>query len=328
MNNRREFITLLGGAAAAWPFAAQAQQPAMPVIGFLSSRSPAESANLMAGFRKGLVEGDDRKDGNVAVEYRWAEGAFDRLPTLSSDLVARQVAVIVAVGNTVSAVAAKAATTRIPIVFVIGDDPVKVGLVASLNRPGGNITGVSVLGTALEAKRMELLRELIPKTSTIAFLLNANSPNKEHVVAEVQAAARTLGQEVVIVQAGTASEFESAFASLSKQRASALAVQGDPLFSIAREQLITLAAYYAVPAIYQWREFVHAGGLISYGTNLADAYRIAGVYAGRIINGAKPAELPVQQPTKFELVINLKTAKALGLQIPDKLLALADEAIE
>jgi ABC-type uncharacterized transport system substrate-binding protein len=259
---------------------------------------------------------------------RWAEGAFDRLPTLSSDLVARQVAVIVAVGNTVSAVAAKAATTKIPIVFVIGDDPVKVGLVASLNRPGGNITGVSVLGTALEAKRMELLRELIPKTSTIAFLLNANSPNKADVVAEVQAAARTLGQEVVIVQAGTASEFESAFASLIKQRAGALAVQGDPLFSIAREQLITLAAYYAVPAIYQWREFVQAGGLISYGTNLGDAYRIAGVYAGRIINGAKPAELPVQQPTKFELIINLTTAKALGLTIPDKLLALADEVIE
>jgi ABC-type uncharacterized transport system substrate-binding protein len=325
---RREFITLLGGAAAGWPLGARGQQAAMPVIGFLSSRSPAESANLVAGFRKGLIEGDDRKHGNVAIEFRWAEGAFDRLPILSSDLVARQVAVIVAAGNTVSAVAAKAATTKIPIVFVIGDDPVQVGLVASLNRPDGNITGVTVLGTALEPKRMELMREMIPKNSTIAFLLNANSPNKEDVAAEVQATARTLGQELVIVQAGTRSEFESAFLSLIKQRAGALAVQGDPLFTIGRERLIALAAHYAVPAIYQWREFVQAGGLISYGTNLADAYRIAGVYAGRIINGAKPADPPVQQPTKYELVVNLKTAKALGLAIPATLLARADELIE
>jgi putative ABC transport system substrate-binding protein len=236
--------------------------------------------------------------------------------------------VIVAVGNTVSAVAAKTATSTTPIVFVIGDDPVKVGLVASLSRPGGNITGVSVLGTVLEAKRIELLRELTPKASTIAFLLNTNSPNKEEVAAEVEAAARRIGQELVIVQAGAPSEFESAFANLLKQRAGALAVQGDPLFSIGRERLIALAAHYGVPAIYQWREFVQAGGLMSYGTNLADAYGMAGLYAGRILDGAKPAELPVQQPTKFELAINLNTAKALRIEVPATLLARADDVIE
>jgi putative tryptophan/tyrosine transport system substrate-binding protein len=324
---RRDAIIALVATAAVWPFGARAQSHAKAVVGFLSSRSPAESSNLVAAIQAGLREATEGKFEKVTVEYRWAEGRFERLPDLALDLIRQNVGVILTAGNTVSALAAQRATQTIPIVFVIGDDPVKAGLVTSLNRPNGNITGITVLGTALEAKRLELLYQLAP-ASTVGFLLNPNGPNRDFVVAEVQDAARRLHQRLILVSATGQEAFDEAFQRLIEEGAGALAVGADPIFTIQRKPLIRLAAKNKLPAIYQWREFAEDGGLISYGTNLADGYRLAAVYAGRILQGVKPADLPVQQAAKFELVINLKTANALGLTVPPSLLARADEVIE
>jgi putative tryptophan/tyrosine transport system substrate-binding protein len=324
---RRTFITLLGGAAG-WPLAASAQQPAMPVIGFLNSGFPAERASFVAAFRQGLKETGYVEGRTVAIEYRFAEGHYDRLTSLASDLVHHQVAVIAATGDTVSALAAKRATVTTSIVFVIGSDPVKEGLVASFNRPGGNITGVSVISSALVSKHFELLHELVPQATVIGVLLNPDNPNADFELSDLQSAARSMGLRLVVVRANTESGIESAFASLVQQHGAALLVEPDAFFLDRREQLVALAAHQAIPTIYSRREAPAVGGLISYGTNFAEVYRQAGVYVGQILNGMKPADLPVMQPTKFELVINSKTAKTLGLTVPDKLLALADEVIE
>jgi putative ABC transport system substrate-binding protein len=323
---RRNFITFLGGAAA-WPLAARAQQPAVPVVGFLGFGSPDESAARLRAFRRGLQEAGFVEGRNVAIEFRWGEGQYDRMPALASDLVRRQVAVIAALGGTASALAAKTATTAIPIVFATGGDPVALGLVASLNRPGGNVTGVTILAAELGAKRLELLHEVAP-AATIAALFNPSNPDTEAQSGLVQAAARALGVELYVVYATGQGDLESVFASLASLRAGALAISGDQIFILASKQLADLAVRHAVPTIFPFREFPAAGGLMSYGTDAADAERLAGVYAGRLLKGEKPADLPVQQSTKFELVINLKAARALGISIPLPLLGRADEVIE
>jgi putative ABC transport system substrate-binding protein len=324
---RREFITLLGGAAA-WPLAARAQQPAMPVVGFLSSRSPNESASAVAAFRQGLTEAGYVEGQNVDIAFRWAEGQYDRLPALAADLARRQAAVIFATGGNPPAFAAKAATATIPIVFITGSDPVEVGLVASLNRPGSNVTGVSLFTSLLVAKRLELLRELVPTASIIAFLVNPNNSNAQPDTRVAHAAAARFGQQLAVLSARTENDIDAAFAILVQRRASALLVNTDSYFLTRRNQIAAQAARHVVPTIHDLREYTAAGGLVSYGTNLADAYRQGGTYVGRILKGEKPHSLPVVQPTKFDLVINLKTAKALGLDVPPMLLARADEVIE
>ncbi len=325
---RREFITLLGGAAA-WPLAARAQQPAMPVIGFLSIRSSGTDARFLVSFRQGLSEGGFVEGRNVAVEYRYAEGELDRLPSLVADLVRRQVAIIVTTGSVQGALAAKAATTTIPIVFTTGGDPVREGLVRSLNRPGGNLTGVTTSFGEAASKRLGLLREISPKVAIIGVLVNPNdSVPANNEANDMRTAARSVGQRIEILQAGTERDIDKVFASLIGLRVDALLVAPHALFATQANQLVALAARHAIPTLYWRREFVDAGGLMSYGSNLADAFRVVGVYAARILKGEKPGDLPVQQPTKFELVINLKTAKALGLDVPLYLQQLADEVIE
>jgi putative ABC transport system substrate-binding protein len=324
---RREFITLIGGAAAVWPLAARPQQPAMPVVGFLSGSSADSFAPSLAAFGKGLQETGFDKGRNVTIEYRWAEGQYDRLPALAADLVRLQVAVIVA-STSPAAVAAKAATATIPIVFASGEDPVKVGLVKSFNQPGGNATGVYSLVNGLEEKRLGLLRELVPQVNVFGAIVNPNRPDAEIQSRDLQAAARGLGLQIHIVNATSEREIDTAFSAISQLRAGALLVGADPSFIIWRNQFVALAARYAVPTMYFTHEFAVSGGLMSYGTNLPDGYRQVGIYTGQILKGEKPANLPVQQPTKFELIINLKTAKALGIEVPPGLLSIADEVIE
>lgn len=325
---RREFISLIAGTAAAWPFAARAQQPAYPVIGFLSPASPTAHATYVAGFLHGLGETGYVEGRNVAVEYRWAEDQLDRLPAMAVQLVDRRVSVILASATSAAALAAKAASPTTPVVFVIGADPVKVGLVASLNLPGGNVTGVSSLLNTLIAKRLELLCELAPTTVVIGILVNPNNPNAMSDTKELQAAALSLGRQIHVAQAKDERDFDAAFASLVQHQATALFVVPDPMFSNRRNQVVALAARHGLPAIFSLREYALAGGLLSYGPSFVDAHRQAGLYAGRILKGERPADLPVLQATRFELVLNNRTAKALGLTIPPTLLARADEVIE
>ena len=327
---RREFIVGLGSAAASslvWPLAAHSQQP-MPVVGYLSSRSPNESEAVLAAFRQGLGEAGYGVGQNVAIEYRWAEGHYDRLPALAAELVGLKVSAILAAGGPPSALAAKKATSTIPVIFSAADDPVGIGLVQSLNRPGGNVTGMSVFNATLGAKRLELLHEFVPAARTIAYLTNPANPSAHLEVSAVQEAAKTFGIDLQILKASNDQEVEAAFARLAELHAGAIIVAGEPYFDSRRAAIVGLAARYAVPASYGWRENVAMGGLLSYGTSISDSYRNSGVYCGRILKGEKPADLPVMQPTKFEMTINLKTARTLGLAIPPTLLTGADEVIE
>jgi putative ABC transport system substrate-binding protein len=326
---RRELLAALGGAVAAWPLAARAQQPAMPVIGFLDSRSPDAVLDRLRGFRQGLKDNGFVEGDNVTIVYRWAENQFDRLPELTAELVRRRVAVIAATGPPVVAFAAKAATTTIPIVFIAGEDPVRLGLVTSLARPDGNLTGVNFLNIELVAKQLELLRELVPRAARVALFVNpANPTTTESTVREAELAARTMGLQIQLLRASTSGEIDAAFATFAGERPDALFVPVDAFFASRRVQLVQLATHYRVPAIYTQREFSEIGGLMSYGSNVVDAFRQIGVYTGRILKGAKPADLPVVQSTKFELVINNQTARMQGLTVPDKLLVAADEVIE
>jgi putative ABC transport system substrate-binding protein len=326
--NRREFITLLGGAAAGWPFAARAQQSAMPVVGFMNGSSPELQSGILAAFRQGLRETGYIENQNVKIEYRWGENRYDRLPGMAADLVRRQVAVIAAT-STPAALAAKAATTTIPIVFEMGGDPIRLGLVASLNRPGGNVTGVTQLGGEIAPKRLELLHEVVPTASVIALLVNPTEPAfAETTTRDLQGAARSLGLELHVLHASAERDFDQVFAKVSQLRAGGLVIGPDSFLVARSEQLAKLALEHAVPAVSGYREFVAAGGLLSYGGSITDTYRLAGVYAARILKGEKPAELPVQQGTKVELFLNLKTAKALGITVPLPVSGRADEVIE
>jgi len=324
---RREFIAVLGGAAV-WPLAARAQQATMPVIGFLSARSPEESAHLIAAFRQGLAEGGFVEGQNVAIEFRWARGQYGLLPALAADLVSRRVNVLTTAGGEPAAVAAKRATSTIPIVFGSGSDPVRAGLVESWNRPGGNATGITFMTTLMEPKRLGLLRDLVPGVPLVGVLLNPSFPPAERQLQDIEEAARSVDQRIVIAKAGTDAELDAAFATLIKASVGGLLVGADPYFDTRRERIVAFAQQQRLPAIYQFREFAVVGGLLSYGIDVVDAYRQYGVYTARILKGARPADLPVLQPTKFELVINLKTARALGVKISDNLLSLADEVIE
>ncbi len=324
---RRDFIALLSGTAAAWPLAARAQQPAMPVIGFMSSRSPEDSVTVVAAFRGGLREGGLTEGRDVVIEFRWGRGEYDRLPALAAELVSHQVALLVAAGGDPSALAAKAATTTLPIVFGSGD-PIKAGLVASLNRPGGNATGVHILSNDLEPKRLGLMHELFPGGALFGALLNPKFPPAAQQALELVEAARTIGRPVVLLNASTDAELDAAFATLARQRVAAMLVAADPFFDTRRDQILALAAQQKLPAIYHFREYAVAGGLMSYGVSLSEAYRGVGIYAARILNGEKPANLPVIQSVKFELVINLKTAKTLDFEFPPTFSARADEVIE
>jgi putative tryptophan/tyrosine transport system substrate-binding protein len=324
---RREFISLLGGAAAAWPLAARAQQAATPVVGFLRGSTATGAEHLVAALGQGLRETGYVDGQNVVIEYRWADGYPERLPALAADLVSRQVSVIVASAST-GALAAKAATSTIPIVFVTSVDPVKTGLVATLNRPGGNATGITYLTSALGGKRLEFLQQLVPATKSVGVMVHPEQPSTEPLLSDLRAGAAVLGLQLIVSSVRSEQDFESAFADLVRQRASALILGADPLLNSRSAQIIALAARHRLPAIYTTTDWARAGGLMAWGVSLTDQYRLGGTYVGKILNGAKPADLPVWQPTKYELVINLKTAKALGLTVPDKLLALADEVIE
>jgi putative ABC transport system substrate-binding protein len=324
---RRSFITLLGGAAV-WPLAARAQQRAMPVIGLLDSTSPDVHTNLLRSFRQGLNETGFVEGSNVAIEYRWSDGQYGRLPELAADLAHREVSVITTIDGSASALAAKAATSTIPVIFRIGADPVALGLVASLNRPGGNVTGVTSLTVEVGPKRLEVLHQLVPTATVMALLLNPTSPFAETLTRDLQAAARMLGLRIHVLNASTDGDITSAFAQLLQLRTAGLVIGSDVFFNSRSQQLAARTVRHAMPAVYQYREFVAAGGLMSYGGSLEDSYRLAGIYTGRVLKGEKPADLPIQQSTKVELFINLKTAKALGLEVPPTLLARADEVIE
>jgi ABC-type uncharacterized transport system substrate-binding protein len=325
---RRDFIVVLGSAVAARPLAARAQQPAMPVIGFLSSRAPEESAHLLVAFRQGLAEGGFVEGQNVAIEFRWARGQYDLLPTMAADLVSRRVNVLTTAGGEPSALAAKRATSTIPIVFGLGSDPISAGLVESYNHPGGNATGITFLTTQMEPKRLSLLRDLAPGIPLVGVLLNPTFSPSVGQLQDIEKASQTVNQRIVVAKAGTDEELGAAFATLVKAGVGALLVCADPYFDTRRERIVGFAQQQRLPAIYQFREYAVAGGLLSYGISITDAYRQYGVYTASILKGAKPADLPVLQPTKFELVINLRTAKALGVKISDNLLSLADEVIE
>jgi putative tryptophan/tyrosine transport system substrate-binding protein len=328
LRRRREFITLVGGAAT-WPLAARAQQPTMPVIGFLDARSPDAMADRLRGFRQGLRDAGFVEGDNATILYRWAENALDRVPEMAAELVRRHVAVIVASGGIAVTLAAKAATAAVPIVFIVSEDPVRLGLVASLARPGGNLTGVNFFNSELTAKQLELLHELVPRAGRVAVFLNpANAATGETTLRDVEPAARAIGLQIQILRTSTGPEIDAASATFARERPDAMFVSNDPFFNSRRVQLVQLAAHHRLPAIFSGREYTEMGGLMSYGTNVADAYRQLGVYAGHILKGARPADLPVVQSNKFELIINHQTARLLGLTVPDKLLTAADEVIE